>query len=500
LNNTGSGNRMPDIRNHTGINRKTALWVSLFALAFLAVNLYLISVKDTLIFSLFPLVIILIYLYFTSLEKVLLLTAFLVPLSINLNDFDYNIALSLPSEPLLAGLLLMYLLFSIHSGKSWRELRSHPVSVAFYIYFIFLFLASITSQMPMVSWKFFLAHLWLIVPVFFLGTRIFYEKPKMQQVFILTQVFALFIVVLYTLGRHAGYGFADQEGQWVMQPFYKSHAMYGAALSMFIPIIFMIATEKSRPFFQRFLLFIVLFVFALGLIFSYSRAAWLGFLVAFGLGLIISLRIKFKYLLITFFSLILIALIFQKQIIRSLEKNEQDSSENLTENLESISNISTDASNLERLNRWSCAVRMTRDFPFTGTGPGTYQFLYAPYQLSREQTIISTNAGTLGNAHSEFLGPMAESGIPGMLSVVFLVTIIFVTGFKTYIYLRINDPQKARILLGVILGLVAYFVHGIMNNYLDNDKLALPVWGFAAVIVSMNLKMRKELEEKKKEE
>ena len=43
-------------------------------------------------------------------------------------------------------------------------------------------------------------------------------------------------------------------------------------------------------------------------------------------------------------------------------------------------------------------------------------FLYAPYQKPSEKTIISTNAGNRGNAHSEYLGPMAESGILGLLT------------------------------------------------------------------------------------
>lgn len=487
---------MPDLQNHIINNRKTAFLIVLFSLLFLAVNLYMITVKETLLFSLFPLFLILAYLYLRSLDKVLIITAFFVPLSINLSDFDYNIALSLPAEPLLAGLLLFWIIYSLLSGKSWPELRKHPVSIAFYLYFIILFFTSLTSKMPLVSWKFFLSHLWLIIPVFFLGTRVFVEKPKLQKTFIIVQVISLLLVVLYTLIRHAGYGFADQEGHWVMQPFFKNHAMYGAALSIFIPVIFMYATEKSKPFIERFFLFVVLIVFLLGLTFTYSRAAWLGIIVAFGLGVVITLRIKFKYLLISFFALLALFFIFEKQVIHTLEKNKQDSSENLTENLESISNISTDASNLERLNRWSCALRMARDNPLTGTGPGTYQFLYAPYQLSRELTIISTNAGTLGNAHSEFLGPLAETGILGFLSVVFLVASIFISGFRTYSKLHIKDVQKARILLGVILGLVAYFVHGIMNNYLDTDKLAVPVWGFAAIIVAVNLSLKKEEKEK----
>ena len=81
-------------------------------------------------------------------------------------------------------------------------------------------------------------------------------------------------------------------------------------------------------------------------------------------------------------------------------------------------NISTDASNLERINRWQAAIRMYEDHPVLGFGPGTYQFEYAPYQMSQEKTAISTNAGDRGNAHSEYIGPLSEEGLPGMLLVI----------------------------------------------------------------------------------
>ena len=86
-----------------------------------------------------------------------------------------------------------------------------------------------------------------------------------------------------------------------------------------------------------------------------------------------------------------------------------------------MSNISTDASNLERLNRWSCALQMFQEKPFLGFGPGTYQFLYAPYQKSSMKTVISTNFGEKGNAHSEYLGPLSEQGFLGAIFVFVLV-------------------------------------------------------------------------------
>src|SRR5690606_3017212 len=118
------------------------------------------------------------------------------------------------------------------------------------------------------------------------------------------------------------------------------------------------------------------------------------------------LKIRFRSLVITFASLGLLFAVFQTDILMILGKNTTDAEGGFENNIASVWNISTDASNLERLNRWSCAIRMWEDKPFFGWGPGTYMFNYAPYQLSHQLTIISTNFGTNGNAHSEYLGPL----------------------------------------------------------------------------------------------
>ena len=38
-----------------------------------------------------------------------------------------------------------------------------------------------------------------------------------------------------------------------------------------------------------------------------------------------------------------------------------------------------------------------------------------------------------------------------------------------------------------ILAFFSYFVHGFLNNFLDTDKLAVPVWSTAALIVVLDL-------------
>ena len=55
----------------------------------------------------------------------------------------------------------------------------------------------------------------------------------------------------------------------------------------------------------------------------------------------------------------------------------------LVEKSMSVTNLNTDVSNIERLNRWVSALRMFEERPFTGFGPGTYQFTYLPFQEKR---------------------------------------------------------------------------------------------------------------------
>jgi O-antigen ligase len=184
---------------------------------------------------------------------------------------------------------------------------------------------------------------------------------------------------------------------------------------------------------------------------------------------------------------VLVALFFsfKFEILDRLEKNKQDASANFIEHVQSISNISSDASNLERINRWQAALRMYSEKPFLGWGPGTYQFEYAPFQRSKEKTIISTNLGDMGNSHSEYIGPLAESGWPGLLTVLIMFITIIYSGLKVY---SRSENSRSRILsLSVTLGLITYLVHGLLNNFLNTDKASVPFWGFVAIIVAIDL-------------
>ena len=271
----------------------------------------------------------------------------------------------------------------------------------------------------------------------------------------------------------------------MVTPFYNDHTSYGAALAMYLPFFVLFSLSKNYSLRTRRISRLILAILLVAFVLSYSRAAWLSIIVAFMVWVIIRLKIRFRPVFIS--SLIVLGLIFlfQTEIVMYLERNSGESSSNLAEHFTSMTNISSDASNLERLNRWDCAISMFKERPFFGYGPGTYMFQYGKYQVKKNRTIISTNVGDGGNAHSEYLGPLSESGLFGLLTFLILGITIFYISVNTWS--RLTDKRLKGIILAAIISLTTYFVHGLMNDFLDTDKLSVPFWGFTAMIVVIDL-------------
>lgn len=459
-------------------------WLYLIAALFVAVGLFLVVKKNTYLFFALPVVLGVLLLYIFSLDKVLLLTAFTIPLSFNLKALESGLAISLPAEPLLMGILVLFIAKMLYDGHYDRRISHHPIAVVIYCMFAWMLVTTITSEMPVVSIKFMLSRLWFVVPAFFL-CAILFKEPKNIHRFIWLYIAALSIVCVYTIIHHAQFGFDGDSAHWVMTPFYNDHTAYGAALAIYLILaltyVFMPDVKKSR----KLLIIGVVLLLGVALTLSNCRAAWLSIIAALAVLICVLLRIKFRWIAAAAVILVGLFLAFQNQIIDALEKNNQDASGDLVENIQSITNISTDASNLERINRWQSAFRLFNERPVFGWGPGTYQFVYAPYQMSKEKTIISTNAGDGGNAHSEYFGPLAEQGIVGSLLVVVLVVVTVYCGLRTYKRCK-NKPAKV-LVLGATLAFISYFVHGLLNNFLDTDKLAIPVWSLAALIAAIDV-------------
>jgi len=469
---------------------KSGKYLVLYVLSsvFIGLNCYFIY-RDIYWLLFLPVFLVILYLYFYSLDKILLLIAMMTPIAINIREFEFGFGISVPSEPLLAGVLVMFLLKLVFNNDYDKKIWRHPLTVIIIFQMIWMLITSLTSSLPVVSFKYLLARLWFVIPFYIFGIHLFKKRSNIR-LFIWLYAVPLVIVIFYTTYQHSLWGFEEKAGHWVMEPFYNDHTAYGAVLALMIPLFcgFTFTNVYSRI--TRLFAFLVLLILMMALVLSYCRAAWISLAVAASVFLIILFRIKLKWIVFVTIILGMLFYLFSFEILDRLEKNKQGSSANFVEHIRSISNISTDNSNLERINRWQSALRMFKEHPVFGFGPGTYQFEYAPYQRSEEKTLISTNAGDKGNAHSEYIGPLAEQGLPGMILMIGVLVMMLITAMK--VYRRTHEKEVKVLSLSTMLALITYFLHGTMNNFLDTDKASVPVWGLIAVLVSLDLYSKKQ--------
>jgi len=437
---------------------------------------------------LIPLALFLLLAALISVDKFLLFTVFLVPLSIQLRFLfpEVTADLFLPTEPMLA-LIMVIIVFKAFAGREIdRRILHHPVSKVTGALLIWLFVASLTGTMPLVSIKYIITRIWFITGFYILATRLFMNERTIRNYF-LAYLLGMIPVAIYYLLRLSQYGVLSQVNAYAaIRPFFNDHTALGAALAFCIPANIYLLLLKGEGKFKRLFLFLLLALFSITFIYTYSRAAWLSLAAAALLSLILILRVSWKIIIpVLVIALIAIVTTWSALVIQ-LNQNRQGSSLDMQKQIQSIANIRTDASNLERLNRWSSALRMSSERPLFGWGPGTYQFNYAPFQLAEEKTPISTNWGEGGNAHSEYLGLLAEAGIPGMAIYIVLLFVIMKRGIG--LFKRSAENGERMMILCMMAGIATYITHGALNNFLDTDKISALFWGMTAVIVAADLK------------
>jgi putative inorganic carbon (HCO3(-)) transporter len=461
-------------------------WILVIVLAYLIADM-LLTYKEIYILNLLPVFLFIVFLALTRMNTLYFIIIFLTPVSISLIEYipSSPVDFYIPTEPLLFGVMLVFIYKLVNEGHIDRKVINHPVTYAIIFNVFWIFLTSITSSMPLVSFKFLLARMWFLTTFYFLAIFIF-RRTENISTFIWCYTLPMLVVVIYSIYRHIGYGLYDKEASnIVMSPFFRDHTSYGAILAMLFFAFGGVILSGGTNIVLRFMNWTVFLLLTAGLILSYTRAAWISVFAAFGIMFLTLLRIKFRYVALVSMLLVLYFVGQRVQIIQKMERNRQDRSADLAEQVQSISNITTDDSNLERLNRWTSALRMFKERPVFGWGPGTYMFKYAPFQLSSRKTLISTDFGDRGNAHSEYIGPLSESGVLGSLSFILIVVVALYTGFK--VHRKIEEKRLKQLVLALILGLITYLIHGSLNNFLDTDKASALFWGFIAVFVSLDI-------------
>lgn len=412
-----------------------------------------------------------------------------LPFSLGI-DFGVH-QLNIPAEPLL-GLsgLVSILWFGLH-GRMPKSFYRTPLAIASLVFVVVLILTSVTSTMPMVSLKYTLValvHWWIF---FHTLPLILDHSPRKLLRPLLIYTISFLLILCYAWWQHAQYNFRIDVSVLTARPFYFDHALYSCCALLLLGTSWVLM-RTSKEALRRILFGLISCCLLLGVYLSFSRAAWLSAFLAGILAVsMFVLKQNFKYILILAAGLILSLILTQPTPNASGQESNASTAKNPWEHLSSALNTSTNVSNLERLNRYSCALRLFKDRPLLGFGPGTFQYQYLGYQLPEEMTSISVTEharhrpGKGGGAHSEYLQGLSESGVFGLLSWVVLIIAFF---HLTSTILNSAVPWESILVLGIVFSLSTYFIHGLFNNFLHNDKVAALVWGSLAILQVLYLR------------
>lgn len=459
----------------------------IIALVLVLANGYAI-IREFPLFQYITVAVVGVYIVFFHADIALYLLAFSTPFSVIISSKNIHLGLSLPSEGIMILLTLIFFARILYDLRINRAFLKHPLSIAILVYLGWMLITCLTSARPVISFKHFASQLWFITSCYWFFLQMVEDDLKNAVRYFNCYAVGLAIIVIITTYQHALSGFDEHYAHYVMSPFYNDHTAYGAALAFMLPLTVGFIFLPNNKIQHRVFYVVISLILLTGFYLSFSRAAWISLVAAIGVFVILKLRIKLSWLIGGGLVLGVLLFFYADDILYKMSRNSQDSSGNFVEHIQSMSNISTDASNMERINRWTAAFGMIKERPVFGWGPGTYQFEYAPFQIGYYRTIISTDFGDGGNAHSEYIGPCAESGVPGMLTVFAIVFLFLYYGITTYIYSE--DKTLKIISLCMTLALISYYAHGVFNNFLDTDKLAVIVWSAMAVITVCNLKAK----------
>lgn len=140
----------------------------------------------------------------------------------------------------------------------------------------------------------------------------------------------------------------------------------------------------------------------------------------------------------------------------------------------------TGVSSEMRFHNWQDSLKVIKDFPFTGTGLGTYEHVYPGYKTIRSQERWE-------HAHNDYVEGIIEMGIIGL-------AIAMYTVFRFY-RLMLSGLMKRRLLearllsLGALAGITGILVHSItdFNLHIGANGLYFSVL-FGIALSAINIK------------
>lgn len=432
-----------------------------------------------------PAFILLVFLTLVDFRKVFYLLLICIPLSSEVH-LPNGFGTDLPTEPLMVGIMLIYLLYLLRHGRTLgADFFRHPLTLLLLLHLGWIACTTLTSASFFISFKYLLAKTWYIITFYFMAGLLLKTEEDFKRLFWLVLLPLLFTVVII-VGRHATFGFSFADVNKILTPFQRNHVNYAATLSLFFPFV-VFALFWNKIFSRRWWFLAGAAAFLLFAIYTtYTRAAFVALFMAAGAYFIIHLRLV-RYVLFAGLIAAVMGTSYLALNNRYLELAPNFDTtvthyqfDNLIEATYKMEDIST----MERVYRWVAGFQMSNEKPWLGYGPGNFTTFYRSYTITSFQTYVSNNPDNSG-VHSYFLMTLIEQGIIGLLLFILLTFAFLVYGEK--IYHDTQSQMRKWLIMTLLLCMVVIDAFLLINDLVETDKVGSFFFMCMAILVNMDL-------------
>jgi O-antigen ligase len=292
----------------------------------------------------------------------------------------------------------------------------------------------------------------------------------------------LSILAGVTTVRHGLHAFSFEWSNFVMQPYFFNHVIYGAVVALFLPFAFYSTQWFRKKSFAWYFSWFSTGMLFIGAVLSYGRAAWVCVLVM----PVIVFLVRRKL----FERLVYVALVAGALMVGFLLKDnafyqfapEYKSTVFHSGDLEghlSATFEGSEISSMERFYRWVAAKNMIAARPIIGFGPSTFNQVYKRYADDAFRTYVSDNPEQ-STTHNYFLMTFAEQGFVGGLLFLSFCIYMLIRAYRTYHVVRKTEHKN--LVMAALLSLSVILLHCLLNELIEVDKVGSMFW-FSMVLI-----------------
>lgn len=385
-----------------------------------------------------------------------------------LNNTNIGIFLTIISAPIMptmvcAGVVLLTTASYVVGLLLGRE-KSYKVtqSGVFIIGFLAVaFFSSVTSFNISKSIQSFALYFVFALSYFLIVNNI---KTKNQWYnLVVLYVIAGLLVALY--GIYQNYFVTFTDTSWVDEDMFAdiktrvystfdNPNVLGQYLVMVIPVAFSLMWSEKKVWTKAFYLGVTALMCAC-LIFTWSRAAWIGIILAIGFYMVMKDR--------RWSSLLVVALLIMPFVLP----------ESILSRITSLGNMK-DSSTAYRFSVWLSSLRMAGDYWLSGIGlgAGAFERVYQKYALN--------GAGFALHAHNFYIQLVVEMGVLGII----IFAMLIISSYRKIISIKEKKSVNHNVALAMGGAILGYLFQGVAENLWYNYRMILLFFIYLGILNS----------------